>query len=317
MATETSERSRQRLATLLQQQAATDGFSDTLLPGVRYARALRPYPLAPVLYEPSIVILATGRKRARLGQTVHELDPGHYWVVSVPLAFSCETVATPDAPLYGLSVRVDPAVLGELLLEMDDALDAAPPGEAAGMCASPMTDALADAAARLAETLGSAAQARILGPSIVREIIYRVLAGEQGGVLRALAAQNGRLWPVARALRRIHTDFRTELDVETLAREAHMGLSTFHHAFRAVTATTPLQYLKAVRLHKARALLAEPGATAGKAASRVGYASASQFSREYKRLFGATPSEEAARLRGAGSQPAVSSPVREKTARYS
>ena len=97
---------------------------------------------------------------------------------------------------------------------------------------------------------------------------------------------------------RLHTQFAAPLDVEALAREAHMGLSTFHHAFRAVTATTPLKYLKTVRLHRARAFLAEPGTTATDAARRAGYGSASQFSREYKRFFGVSPSEETARLRG-------------------
>ncbi len=298
------ETSRERLAGLLAAQARQDGFSDSPLPGVRYARAVGHYPLAPALYEPSVVILATGRKRAVVGGAVHSLDPGCCWVVAVPLAFACETFATADAPLYGLSVRVDPAVLGELLLEMDDAPGeaAATPSEAAdavGLRAMPMTRHLADAAARLAECLGAPDEARILGPGIVREIVFRVLRSGQGPTLRALAAQSGRLRAVSRALKRIHADFRDELDVESLAREAHMGLSTFHHAFRAVTATTPLQYVKAVRLHKARALLAEPGATAAEAARRVGYASPSQFSREYKRLFGAPPSEEIARLRGA------------------
>jgi AraC-like DNA-binding protein len=306
--TQATELARQRLATLLAAQATRDGFSDSALPGVRYARALRHYPLAPTLYEPSVVILATGNKRAVVGETVHALDPGHYWVVSVPLAFSCETFAAPDTPLYGLSVRVDPAVLGELLLEMDDAPEATPHVASAasrnqtstiGMRAVPMTEALADAAARLTACLGEPGEARILGPGIVREILYRVLLGPQGTTLRALAAQNGRLRAVSRALKRIHADFKEELDVEMLAREAHMGLSTFHHAFRAVTATTPLQYVKAVRLHKARTFLAEPDATAADAGRRAGYVSASQFSREFKRLFGATPSEELARLRGA------------------
>ena len=306
--TQATECARQRLASLLAAQATRDGFSDSALPGVRYARALRHSPLAPTLYEPSVVRLATGSKRAVVGETVHALDPGHYWVVSVPLAFSCETFATPDTPLYGLSVRVDPAMLGELLLEMDDAPEAPPDGasEASGdqeatigMRAMPMTEALADAAARLAACLGDPGEARILGPGIVREILYRVLLGPQGATLRALAAQNGRLRAVSRALRRIHADFKEELDVEMLAREAHMGLSTFHHAFRAVTATTPLQYVKAVRLHKARTFLAEPDATAADAGRRAGYVSPSQFSREFKRLFGATPSAELARLRSA------------------
>jgi len=289
---------RQRLLALLADQATREGFSPAPLAGVRYVRATHDYPRAPALYDPCIMLLASGRKRAHLGEAVHVLDPGHYWVVSVPLPFACETEASPEAPLLGLSVDVDGAVLGELLLGMDEG-GQAPGPIPAGMCATPLSDALVDAAVRLLDCLASPLDARILGPGIVREIVYRVLRDTQGAALRALAAQNGHLRPIARALQRIQTAFDTNLDVEVLAREAHMGLSTFHHAFRAVTATSPLQYLKAVRLHQARRLLAEAGATAGEAAVRVGYASTSQFSREYKRLFGLPPSEDAQRLRTA------------------
>ena len=286
-----------RLTTRLREQAHLCGFSPSPLPGVQYLLAKRPYPRAPVIYEPSIVILATGRKRAYLGETVHSLDPGCYWVVSVPLPFACETEASPEEPLYGLSVRVDAGMLGELFLEMDD--DREEEALPAGLSASPMTWEIADAAARLAEALGSDTDARILGPGIVREIVYRALGGRQGAALRGLVVQNGHLRPIAKALRRIHTAYQSDLDVEALAREAHMGVSTFHHAFRSVTATSPLRYLKTVRLHKARMLLAEAGISAGDAAAKVGYVSPSQFSREFKRLFGTSPSEEAARLKGA------------------
>lgn len=287
---------RERLLAGLRRQATTEGFADAPLPGVQYLLATHHYPRAPVLYEPCIVLLASGRKRAYLGDTVHVLDPGHSWVVSVPLPFACETEASPEAPLYGLSVRVDGAVLGELLLDMDE--DGRPAtGPTSGLCAAPLTEAITDAAARLVAAMASPLDCRILGPGCLREIVYRALAGPQGAALRALAAQNGHLRPIARALKRIHAQFQTDLDVAGLAREAFMSVSTFHHAFRAVTATSPLRYLKTVRLHKARRYLTEAGTTASQVARLVGYASASQFSREYKRLFGCSPSEDAARRR--------------------
>jgi AraC-like DNA-binding protein len=289
---------RRRLIALLRDQATREGFSSTPLPGVQYLLATRHYPRAPVLYEPSIVILATGRKRAYLGDMVHVLDPGNSWVVSVPLPFDCETEASPEAPLLGLSVRVDTALLGELLLDMDEEDRPLAPA-APGMYATPLTTAMTEAAARLVAAQASPMDSRILGPGIVREIVYRTLGGSQGATLRALAARNGHLRPISRALRRIHSEYQTNLDVEALAREAFMSVSTFHHAFRAVTATSPLRYIKTVRLHKARRYLSEAGATAGEAASQVGYASPSQFSREYKRLFGLSPSQDATRLRGA------------------
>jgi len=286
----------QRLTELLCRQATVEGFSPAPLPGVQYLLATKPYPRAPVLYEPSIVLLATGRKRAYLGEAVHVLGPGHSWVVSVPLPFACETEASPEAPLLGLSVRVDTAVLGELLLDMDED-GRTDSRQAAGMCAAPLSEAATDAAARLVAALAWPMDCRILGSAIVQELLYRTLAGSQGAALRALAAQNGHLRPISRALRRIHAEYQTNLDVDALAREACMSVSTFHHAFRAVTASSPLRYLKTVRLHKARQVLAETGTTAGEAATLVGYASPSQFSREYKRLFGLSPSEDASRLR--------------------
>jgi len=289
---------RQRLIEYLTAQAVTEGFSSSPLSGVRYVMAAHDYPLAPVLYEPCILLLASGRKRAHLGGTVHVLDAWKFWVVPVPLPFACETEASPEVPLLGLAIAIDTALLGELLLAMDEE-GRAPGAVTAGMCATPMTNALIDTATRLLACLQSPLDARILGPGIVRELVYRTLQGSQGATLRALAAQNGHLRPIARALRRMQTAFATDLDVESLAREAHMGVSTFHHAFRAVTATSPLRYIKTVRLHTARRLLVDAGATAGEAASRVGYGSASQFSREYKRFFGISPSEEAGRLRQA------------------
>jgi AraC-like DNA-binding protein len=151
-----------------------------------------------------------------------------------------------------------------------------------------------DAAVRLAEALASPTDGRILGPQIVREIVYRVLIGEQGEVLRLLIAQPNRHGQIARVLRRIHADYASDLDVGSLAREANMGVSTFHHAFRDATATSPLQYVKSIRLHKARTLLLADGVNAQDAARRVGYASASQFSREYRRMFGCSPASDRA-----------------------
>ena len=134
----------------------------------------------------------------------------------------------------------------------------------------------------------------------MREIIYRVLYGEQGGALRALAVRHGRFSQIARVLRRIHTEYDKELDIEFLAGEANMSISTFHHNFKAVTSSSPLQYLKNIRLHKALMLMVRDGLNAGTAAGKVGYESASQFSREFKRYFGNTPADEAAKLRGLG-----------------
>ena len=147
---------------------------------------------------------------------------------------------------------------------------------------------------RLGETLSSPNDCRILGPQIAREIVYRVLMAEQGNVLRLLTSHPSRHGQIARVLRRIHSDYARELDVGALARGANMGVSAFHHVFRDATATSPPQYLKSMRLHRTRALLLTEGLNAQDAARRVGYASASQFSRENRRMFGTSPASERA-----------------------
>jgi AraC-like DNA-binding protein len=250
----------------------------------------------PVVYEPGIFIIAQGRKRGFLGGRVYTYDAKNYLVLSVPLPFECEVEATAKVPLLGLSVRVDPVTVAELLMEIDE-FPSKPAAMPRGIYATPLHDDLCNAALRLLESLRTPAEARILGPQIVREITYRVLRGPQGDALRAVAARHTHFGQITKALHRMHADYSGSLDVETLARESGMSVSTFHHNFKAVTSSSPVQYLKAVRLHKARLLMVNEGLGAGVAAGRVGYESPSQFSREFKRFFGSSPADEAARIR--------------------
>jgi AraC-like DNA-binding protein len=288
-----------KLVELLGALAIKEGFSPSNLTGVQIIRSNKPFPRMPVVYEPSIVIVGQGRKTGYLGDQVYTYDPFNYLVLSVPLPFECETQATPEEPYLSVSVRVDPVTVGELLIEMDDDSGA---GIAVprGICSTPLTDELISATLRLLECLKTPLNSRILGPNIVREIIYRVLYGEQGGALRALAVRHSRFSQIARVLRRIHTEYDKEFDIESLAGEANMSISTFHHNFKAVTSSSPLQYLKNIRLHKALMLMIRDGLNASTAAGKVGYESASQFSREFKRSFGNSPADEAAKLRGLG-----------------
>lgn len=150
-----------------------------------------------------------------------------------------------------------------------------------------------DATVRLLEALSSPSDRRFLGPMIVREIIYRVLCGDKGDALRALAYRNQRFFQIARILDKIHKSYGKKLDLNSLALETGMSISAFHSSFKAVTSMAPLQYIKNVRLHKARMLMIEEGINAYNAAIHVGYESPSQFNREYKRLFGLTPGKDA------------------------
>ena len=285
-----------RLAELLGDLARGEGFSPSRLPGVKFMRSTSPIVRGQVSYDPSIVIVAQGRKRGYLGGQTFTYDANHYLVLSVPLPFECETVASPDGPLLGISIGVTPAVVAEIMMEMEKALPI-PMGKPQAIRANPMDDRMYDAAIRLVRALGSADEARILAPQVVREITYRVLCGEEGGTLRALAAPHTHFGQISRALQRIHTDYATPIDMASLASEAGMSISTFHAHFKAVTSSPPLQYLKTIRLHKARMLMVNEGQTASSACRLVGYESASQFNREFKRFFGDTPAAVAEELR--------------------
>lgn len=284
------------MASLLAELHPGEGFVSSRLPEVKFMRSTRHLPRCPVVYEPSLVIVAQGWKVGTLGERSFQYDPGHYLTLTVPLPFECETFGTPEEPMLGLIVKVTPAIVTELLIQMEDRPAFA--DESANVVeATPLDEDLACAAVRLLECLRSAEQARILGPGIVREIVYFALLGQSGANLRALASVNGHLGRIIRVLNRLHANYAETVGVETLAREAGMSVSAFHGHFKALTALSPLQYVKAIRLHKARLLMVNEGASAAQAAGRVGYESPSQFSREFKRFFGDTPAAAASGMR--------------------
>jgi AraC-like DNA-binding protein len=282
---------------LLTELASTEGVSPSCLDGIKYARMDRGCKRAPVLYEPSIYIVASGRKTGFLGGRTFVYDPNHYLVLSAPLPFECLTEPSPDGPMLAVQVSVAPAVVSDLAIRMD-ARSRADRGDAAGCVeATPVDPAMSDAAVRLLESLRTPVEAEILGPGIVREIIYRALLGPKGHLLLAMVGRHGHTAQINAALRRMHARYAEPFSVTEVAGEVGMSVSAFHHQFKALMASSPVQYLKSVRLHKARDLIVNEGTGAAEAALSVGYESASQFSREFKRFFGATPSEEARRIR--------------------
>ncbi|MBB1592851.1 AraC family transcriptional regulator [Achromobacter sp. UMC46] len=281
---------------LLQKLAPSEGYTQSALDSVRLMRSDRPLGRTPVLYEPSIVIVCQGRKLGFLGNEVYTYDSQHYLVLSVPLPFSTETQASAEEPMLAVSIRLDLLELSDLITQIGSAGKhaEAPP---AGMASTRLEGHLAQATLRLLEALTDPLDAQVLGPDIVREICYRVLTGDQGGAMRAALAHHGRFGRVARALKRVHTDYAQPLNVTRLAEEAGMSVPAFHANFRAVTQTSPIQYIKSTRLHQARLMMIRDGVTAAAAAARVGYESAPQFSREFKRLFGRTPLDEVRDMR--------------------
>lgn len=281
----------ERMVERLYRLAPHEGYTQSLLDGVRFLRSNRPMKHTPVLYEPCIVIVCQGRKRGYLGDEVYLYDALHYLVLSVPLPFTSETEASPEEPMLALSIRLDMAVVADLVFMLDqaDAHSAAPPR---GMLSTPLGAPMADATLRLLDALASPLEAQVLAPNIVREICYRVLVGEQGGSVRAALAHQGQFGRIAKALHRIHADYAEPLEVGRLASEVGMSTAVFHVHFKAVAQTSPLQYIKSTRLHQARIMMIRDGLPAAAAAARVGYESPSQFSREFKRFFGRPPGEE-------------------------
>ncbi len=287
---------KERLVQLLDQLATNEWDTDSALECVKFIRSNKSIPRILVVYEPSIVIVAQGCKVCYLGDEAYTYNPLNYLVLSVPLPIECETFASPEEPFLGVTISVDVNALSELLLEMDDS-SASSSSVPRGIYSTPLTDELISSTIRLLECLNNPLDGRILGPAIVKEIIYRVLRGEQGGALRALAARNSRFSHIAKVLKIIHSQYDTKFDIETLANDANMSAPSFHKHFKAVTASSPLQYLKSIRLHNARILMVQDGINASTAATKVGYESASQFNREFKRYFGSSPAEEAAKIR--------------------
>lgn len=293
---EANGRSLTAMLDLLNQLAPNEGATQSRLDSVKFVRANRSIARTPIMYEPSIVFLCQGRKRAFVGQHVYTYDANQYLVLSVPLPLECETEASEDAPMFAVCVRVDADVLVDLLELLDSRCgrtDAAP----TGIFTTALSDEMSDAVMRLLKSLCSTVEADVLGPSIVREICFRILTGEQGDVLRAALMRRNDFGQIAQALRRIHRDFSSDLSVGMLADEAHMSVASFHAKFKAVTATSPWQYLKITRLQKARLLMLHSGVGAAAASSKVGYESPSQFSRDFKRLFGRTPTKEVEQAR--------------------
>ncbi|MEJ5149513.1 AraC family transcriptional regulator [Comamonas sp. MYb396] len=297
---------RPSMAALLSSLALHEGYTLSPLPGVRWLRSNRPLDVTPVLYEPGIVIVCQGRKRGWLDDQEFVYDEQHVLAVAVPVPFVMQTEASAERPLLAIYLRLDLQLAADIAIQVDEQLPHATPISSirpSSLVSSRMDAALADAVTRLLQAMSKPLEAQVLGPSILREIYFRVLTGEQGETLRASLAAQGRFGQIGRAIQRIHREHASPLTVAMLAHEAGLGAAAFHHHFKAVTRVSPMQYLKSIRLHQGRLLMMRRGMTAAAAASAVGYESPSQFSREFKRLFGLPPQAEVERIKHAFALP--------------
>ncbi|MEM9145678.1 MAG: AraC family transcriptional regulator [Pseudomonadota bacterium] len=273
---------------------AASGIVETGVPSLRFFWSRRFAPPTPVVYEPGIVIIGQGHKVGYLGERSFRYDPETCLIVSVPMPFACETHGSPDEPLLGLFVGIDLTELTALCEAVGPEPGLPPPPAEAlmrGVEPVAITGPMLDAVERMLDCLGSAREARVLGPGILREILFRALTGPQGATLRTLTRSDSQLARLARAIQRMERDYAAPLTVASLAEEAGLSVSVFHRRFKEVTAETPLQYIKKMRLNRARMLIVHNAMRPSVAAAAVGYESASQFSREFRRHFNIAPSE--------------------------
>jgi AraC-like DNA-binding protein len=249
--------------------------------------------------DPSFCVVAQGSKELFLGNERYQYDPAHYLLVTAELPIVSQVIeASRERPYLSLRLTLDPALVGSVMVE---AGRSSPQNhtEVRAINVSPLDTGLLDAVVRLVRLMDTPTEARVLAPLVTREIVYRLLTGEQGDRLRHIAVMGGYTSPIARAIERLRQNFDQPLRIDDVAREIGMSVSGFHHHFKAVTAMSPLQFQKQMRLQEARRLMLGERLDAASAAYRVGYDDASHFNREYKRLFGLPPLRDVERLREA------------------
>lgn len=281
-----------------------DGVHSTQVGALQLIRMSAPTECSPSVYEPRLCIVAQGRKVVTLSDRTYHYDPLNYLVVSVTLPMIGQVVeATPDRPYLCLRIDIDPAEIARLLVDAGQPLAERGYGSHhsadLGLYAARVNKTLMDAVLRLMRLLDTPQDLAVLAPLALREIFYRVLMGDLGHRLRALTVSDSRSNRIAKAVAVLRECYLQPLSIEALAEQVHMSTSSLHHQFKAVTTMSPLQFQKQLRLHEARRLMMVNGVEAVVAAHRVGYESPSQFSREYKRLFGAPPRAEVVQARSA------------------
>lgn len=285
------------LRTLLVRHARPDWT--TAIDGVLISKVDEPNPPSPSTSGTVLALVAQGAKRLALGERVYEYRAGQYLVASVDLPVTGHfTEASTEHPALGFGLTLDPADVAELLLRSGPGdVPRTGGGALPGIAVSDAPDALLDAVVRLLRLLDEPRDQAVLAPLVKREILWRLITGEQGGIVRQLGLADSSLSHVARAVRWIRDHYTQPFRVEDVAQGSGMSVSAFYRNFQTVTAMSPIQFQKQIRLQEARLLLAtHPNDITG-VGHRVGYDNPSQFSREYRRQFGAPPSQDAARLR--------------------
>lgn len=271
---------------------------NTLIPNLTLSRFEHPTEPTSYLHEPSICMVAQGAKRVLLGEEIYTYDAYHFLITSMGLPVIAQVIeASKEKPYLGLMLKLDLKEITQLIVESNLPLKD-PRKIQKGMAVSKVTLPLLNSFQRLIDLLDEPESISFLGPQVQREILYRLLISEQGPLLRQIATIGSHNQQIARAIEWLKEHFSQSFRIEELSSHVGMGISAFHHHFRALTAMSPLQFQKWLRLHEARQLMLTESMDAADAAFEVGYESPSQFNREYNRLFGAPPLRDIKKLRG-------------------
>lgn len=289
--------SREELVGRMMKLLPEDGVSD-VLPELTLARSSKITEHLHSVFEPSFCIIAQGSKQVLLGEEVFRYDPGHYLISTVDLPIVSHVAeASKEKPYLSCRLILNPTVVTTVLMEAEIE-NRKRNLSIKAMDVSSMDADLLDAVVRLIRLLDSPEEAKILAPLIQKEIVFRLLKGEQGTRLSYLLPSNGNTRRISKAVRQLRENISEPLKIENIARELGMSVSGFHHHFKSVTAMSPLQFQKQIRLQEARRLMLGEDLDAASAGFRVGYEDPSYFSRDYKKLFGAPPQRDIAKLRG-------------------
>ncbi len=284
------------LATLISDHATADGVQPTAVPALYLYRSFTLSEPVHTVYKPSLCLVAQGSKTVSLGNETLQYDLEHFLLVAVSLPITAQLLeASPERPHLALHIDLDLSLIASLITELGTPLE--PPAEdRTGLSVGAVEPLLRGAVVRLVRLLETPQHIPFLAPLIMRELGYLLLSGPQGARLREMALTTGRTYRIVSAIEHLVQTYDRPLDVAKLAEEVHMSVSSFYHQFRAVTSMSPLQFQKTLRLQEARRLLLSRETDVTGAGFHVGYESPSQFSREYRRLFGAPPSRDVARL---------------------
>ncbi|MBY3064508.1 AraC family transcriptional regulator [Rhizobium laguerreae] len=288
--------SREELVELATGLAPHHGYNPTASPFVRILRSEAVLRDVPVLYKPGVVFVLQGSKRGSLDGEIFLYDEEHYLAVSVPVPFRMESDATPERPLLAVYIQFEMQMAAEIVLQIEQHTELKVQ-KPRGLASSKMAPDIADVLLRLLKALHDPIASAVIGAGILRELHFRLLLGPQGGTMIAALKQEGSSGKIIKSLAWMRENMGLEVSIAGLARDVGMSVPSYHVHFRDLTGTSPMQYLKAMRLHEARLLVARSDKTIAEVAVLVGYVSPAQFSRDFKRHFGRTASEESKWIR--------------------